>query len=191
MPYDFIVTLFLPSPTNHCKLGHNALAVVSNFATPCQECQKPQESELNFLRRKCSTSTHLAWQHCHEFEFQIRKANPENCATPSGSMENRFTVWRDMFCIFVAWTITYLAQRVAGKMEACTCPMPYAYNVSHSRRNFLILWKKTGQNSAMKHQSFTCLGKIHRHSLTAANKFPTGFLIGLAGFQSGTVGGRV
>ena len=55
--------------------------------------------------------------------------------------------------IFVAWTITYLAQRVARKMEACASPMPYAHNVSHSRRNFMefpdSLEKKNGQNSAM------------------------------------------
>ena len=40
------------------------------------------------------------------------------------------------------WTITYLAQRVARKMEACTSPMPYAHNMSHSRKNFQIGWKK-------------------------------------------------
>ena len=93
-----------------------------------------------------TTSTHLAW-HCHDFEFQIRKAKPENCATPSGrSMEYYGWLWYEEicsdFCIFVAWTITYLAQRAARKMEACTSPMPYAHNVSHSRRNFQILWEK-------------------------------------------------
>ena len=48
----------------------------------------------------------------------------------------------DLFCKFVAWTITYLAQRAARKMEACTSPMPYAHNASHSRRNLQILWRK-------------------------------------------------
>ena len=47
--------------------------------------------------QKNSTSTHLA------FEFQIRKAKPENYAAPSGRSIEYYIyimVWRDMFCIF-------------------------------------------------------------------------------------------
>ena len=96
-----------------------------------------------FKPRKYSTSTHLAWQHCHGFEFQIRKAKPANCATPSADLWNiDYGMKRYMCCIFVAWTMTYLAQRVARKVEAAKSPMAYAHNVSHSTRNFQILWNK-------------------------------------------------
>ena len=56
-----------------------ALKVIFKPWQPC--CFRTEKRYIHF---------HLAWQHRHDFEFQIRKAKPEKCATPSGrSMENR------------------------------------------------------------------------------------------------------
>ena len=54
--------------------------------------------------QKNGTSTHLAWQHCHDFEFQIRDAKPKNCATLGGrSIEYIFSY--DEICLHIccAW----------------------------------------------------------------------------------------
>ena len=85
---------------------------------------------------------HLAWQHCHDFEFQIRKAKPENCATPSGrSMENRLRYEEICSAYLLLGQSHILHSELLGK--SCTSPSPYAHNMSHSRRNFKIFGKKT------------------------------------------------
>ena len=68
-----------------------------------------------------------------------------------------------MFCIFVALEFS---------------------NVASTCINFVLGFMCA---DAMKGRK----GKIRKLSLTTASNFPTGLLIGLGGFQSGTVGGRV
>ena len=105
--------------------------------------------------QKNGTSTHLAWQHCHDFEFQIREAKPKNCATLGGrSIEYIFSY--DEICLHIC--CAWIQQRSINFVLGLMC-----------------WWKSSKEKIA------NCVSPLRAIFQ----------LIGLGGFQSGTVGGRV
>ena len=113
-----------------------ALKVIFKPWQPC--CFRTEKRYIHF---------HLAWQHCHDFEFQIRKAKPENCATPGGRSIEYIYHGMTRYVLHICCLDNYLAQRVARKI--LHKPKLLRTQRVALKKEFQDLWKKKGQNSAM------------------------------------------
>ena len=103
-----------------------------------------------FKPQKYSTSTHLAWQHCHGFEFQIRKAKPANCTTPSADLWNiDYGMKRYMCCILLLgqWHILHNEWLGKWRLQKAQWPMRTTCRTQEGISRFF--GTKTVQNSAM------------------------------------------